>query len=332
MPPKDKMVQQAAAQKVADKTFGMKNKNKSKQVQQKIAQMQASAGGAASQREKETEKMKMDAARAAMDQVLFKEAKTKKEIEREKMAKAEAAIKKAEKVKEPDKRDVFTDSRDDKKDDDMAEWDDEKLKSVVDSKKTAGERIKTSIICKHFIDAVEKRTYGWFWVCPNDGDKCQYRHALPEGYVLKRDKDPNAEFVEAPRIEDEIEARRKALTTRTPVTFERLQAWLTAKQERLQKLRDAGGKEDKISALAREVAEAEEAVNLAKSEYEAVAARVDGEMQRFQTEKLADFKRYVVGFLKLQLEYSERVQQTWRELLPRLEEIDSSKAQPADVQ
>jgi hypothetical protein len=26
MPPKDKMVQQAAAQKVADKTFGMKNK------------------------------------------------------------------------------------------------------------------------------------------------------------------------------------------------------------------------------------------------------------------------------------------------------------------
>jgi len=117
-----------------------------------------------------------------------------------------------------------------------------------------------------------------------------------------------------------------------------LRAWnaaasaLTAKQERLQKLRDAGGKEDKISALAREVAEAEEAVNLAKSEYEAVAARVDGEMQRFQTEKLADFKRYVVGFLKLQLEYSERVQQTWRELLPRLEEIDSSKAQPADVQ
>ena len=123
--------------------------------------------------------MKMDAARAAMDQVLFKEAKTKKEIEREKMAKAEAAIKKAEKVKEPDKRDVFTDSRDDKKDDgappppqprrsrvrardcpsprrhraDMAEWDDEKLKSVVDSKKTAGERIKTSIICKHFIGA-----------------------------------------------------------------------------------------------------------------------------------------------------------------------------------
>lgn len=50
-------------------------------------------------------------------------------------------------------------------------------------------------------DAVEKRTYGWFWECPNGGDKCQYRHALPEGYVLKRDKDPNAPVDLGPRIE-----------------------------------------------------------------------------------------------------------------------------------
>lgn len=44
MPPKDKMAAQAAAKKIEDKTFGMKNKNKSKQVQQTIAQMKASAG------------------------------------------------------------------------------------------------------------------------------------------------------------------------------------------------------------------------------------------------------------------------------------------------
>ena len=69
------------------------------------------------------------------------------------------------------------------------------------------------------------------------------------------------------------------------------------------------------------MAEAEEASNLAKSEYDVVAARVDAEMARFQTEKLADFKRYVVNFAKLQIEYSERVQQAWRELLPRLEDI-----------
>lgn len=51
-----------------------------------------------------------------MDQVLFKEAKTKKELAAEKMAKAEAAIKKAEKAKEPEKKDIYTDSRDQKND------------------------------------------------------------------------------------------------------------------------------------------------------------------------------------------------------------------------
>ena len=34
-----------------------------------------------------------------------------------------------------------------------------------------------------------------------------------------------------PKLEDEIEERRKALTTRTPVTFERLQEWLKNKKE-----------------------------------------------------------------------------------------------------
>ena len=106
---------------------------------------------------------------------------------------------------------------------------------------------------------------------------------------------------------------------------------LVAKKDRLDKLRSAGGKEEKVSVLAREVSDAEEAVNLSKGEYESVAARVDAEMARFQTEKLADFKRFVVGFAKLQIEYSERIQATWRELLPRLEEIGGdSRAMPIE--
>ena len=99
---------------------------------------------------------------------------------------------------------------------------------MVDSKKTAGERVKTTIICKHFIDAVEKKTYGWFWECPNGGDKCQYRHALPPDYVFKADRE--MAIVEESKLEDEIEAKRKELTSRTPVTFERLQEWLAAKK------------------------------------------------------------------------------------------------------
>jgi len=30
--------------------------------------------------------------------------------------------------------------------------------------------------------------YGWFWTCPNGGDKCIYRHALPPGFVFKKAK------------------------------------------------------------------------------------------------------------------------------------------------
>lgn len=32
---------------------------------------------------------------------------------------------------------------------------------------------------------MEKKQYGWFWVCPNGGKECHYRHALPPGYILK---------------------------------------------------------------------------------------------------------------------------------------------------
>ena len=72
--------------------------------------------------------------------------------------------------------------------------------------------------------------YGWFWECPNGGDKCQYRHALPAGYVLKsevKDTEDNTE-----QLEDRIERERRALTTRTPVTLDRLQGWLKNKQQR----------------------------------------------------------------------------------------------------
>ena len=72
--------------------------------------------------------------------------------------------------------------------------------------------------------------YGWFWECPNGGDKCQYRHALPAGYVLKSEVKEVEDQTEL--LEDRIERQRRALTTRTPVTLDRLQLWLKNKQER----------------------------------------------------------------------------------------------------
>lgn len=42
-----------------------------------------------------------------------------------------------------------------------------------------------SQVCRYFLEAVEKKQYGWFWNCPNGDKDCHYRHALPPGYVLK---------------------------------------------------------------------------------------------------------------------------------------------------
>lgn len=66
-------------------------------------------------------------------------------------------------------------------------------------------------ICKFFIEAVEKSKYGWFWECPN-GEKCIYRHALPPGYVLKKDK-KKMDDQKLPELSlvDLIETERNAL-------------------------------------------------------------------------------------------------------------------------
>ena len=44
------------------------------------------------------------------------------------------------------------------------------------------------VTCRDFLTAVEKNLYGWQWVCPNLGENCPYRHMVPQGYVLNRDK------------------------------------------------------------------------------------------------------------------------------------------------
>ncbi len=59
-------------------------------------------------------------------------------------------------------------------------------------------------MCKFFLEAIETKKYGWFWECPNGGDKCIYMHCLPPGFVLKTTKKEEEEPEEIP-IEEQIE-------------------------------------------------------------------------------------------------------------------------------
>lgn len=57
----------------------------------------------------------------------------------------------------------------------MEDWTQEELERVIREKHGAEKPSNaTQIICKFFLDAVEKKQYGWFWKCPNGGD-CKYR-------------------------------------------------------------------------------------------------------------------------------------------------------------
>ncbi|XP_024524224.1 zinc finger CCCH domain-containing protein 11 isoform X2 [Selaginella moellendorffii] len=129
-----------------------------------------------------------------------------------------------------EKIDLYSDQRDNET---MEEWDQETLEKVVESKGNEYMNNKpTEIVCKYFLDAVEKKQYGWFWVCPNGGKDCHYRHALPPGYVLKSQmKALLEEEAEKLSIEEEIEEQRTKVSTTTPLNATIFSEWKKRKEQ-----------------------------------------------------------------------------------------------------
>ncbi|KAF3670929.1 Zinc finger CCCH domain-containing protein 11 [Capsicum annuum] len=107
-------------------------------------------------------------------------------------------------------------------------------------------------VCKYFLEAVEKKQYGWFWVCPNGGKECHYRHALPPGYILKSQmKALLQEEADKMPIEEEIDEQRAKLTSSTPLTTDLFMEWKKKKMEEreanLAKERADRAKNDRMS-------------------------------------------------------------------------------------
>ncbi|XP_044509811.1 zinc finger CCCH domain-containing protein 11-like isoform X2 [Mangifera indica] len=248
MPPKQSKVDLAKKQKIVeDKTFGLKNKNKSKNVQKYVQNLQQSVqpkpdtSKIAAKKKKEEEKLREkelnDLFKIAVSQPKVPVGVDPKSILCEffKVGQCQKGFKckfshdlnvqrKGEKI------DIYSDKRDEET---MEDWDQETLEKVVESKKKEYNQNKpTEIVCKYFLEAVEKKQYGWFWVCPNGGKDCHYRHALPPGYVLKSQmKALLDEETEKIAVEDEIENQRAKLTVSTPMTPELFMQWKKKKME-----------------------------------------------------------------------------------------------------
>lgn len=82
------------------------------------------------------------------------------------------------------------------------------------------------------MEAVENSKYGWFWQCPSGGDKCIYRHCLPPGFVLKKDK-KKEEIGDKLTLEDLVEKERASLSSKnlTKVTLESFLKWKERKRK-----------------------------------------------------------------------------------------------------
>jgi len=246
MPPKNSTLKKAENKKkekvLEDKTFGMKNKKGSK-AQKFIANVEKQVQGGGNPQLKKLEeerakakKEKEEAAkREAEMQSLFKSVPTQKVESGVDPKSIFCAFFKQNLCKKGDrckfshdpaverkavKRNVY-----EQEDENMEEMTDESLAEMV-SKKHAG-NTDTDIICNHFLEALENNKYGWFWECPSGGKNCKYRHALPKGYVLKKDRKRMEKEAQAISIEELIEKERANLDTSklTKVTLETFVAW-----------------------------------------------------------------------------------------------------------
>ncbi|XP_078445130.1 zinc finger C-x8-C-x5-C-x3-H type family protein [Wolffia australiana] len=270
MPPKQQQSKAEIAKKqkvVEDKTFGLKNKNKSKNVQKYVQSLQQAvqpkpdASKAAVKKKKEEEKAR-EKELSELFKVAISQPKVPLGVDPKSILceffKAGQCLKgfkckfshdlnvqrKGEKI------DIYSDKRDGET---MEDWDQETLEKVVAQKNREYNQNKpTDIVCKHFLEAVEKKQYGWFWTCPNGGKECHYRHALPPGYVLKSQmKALLEEEANKITIEEEIENQRAKVATTTPMTPELFMQWKKKKIEEreagLAALRAERAKNDRMS-------------------------------------------------------------------------------------
>ena len=253
MPPKAsaKSEKKEKAKSIEDKTFGLKNKNKSAKVGKYVQQVekQINSGNAKNAKSAEDLARQKREQKKAEDALAAELALAKPVVQQQKVPfgvdpktvmcayfKA-GQCSKGDKCKfshDPNidrksaKINLYADTRGEKEEDTIDLWDQSKLEEVVVKKHGPGIKTTTEIVCKYFLEAIENKKYGWFWECPNGGDLCKYRHALPPGFVLKSQmaaKKASDESEDQITLEEFLETERHAIKKITPVTAESFAAW-----------------------------------------------------------------------------------------------------------
>jgi hypothetical protein len=257
---------------VKDKTFGMKNKKKSQKLNKMIRGIAAQNKGGyeaiqsekynIKKRQKAIEEEKKLLANVFANSYSGKAQVTKKGGKSKPICqffKAGLCTKgkkckfshdlEAEQTAEPEvsnKINLFKDQREEifGNEDGIEDWDQKKLEEAVNfnARKYQSSQNQTAIVCKFFLQAVEKMRYGWFWKCPN-GFNCKFRHALPQGFKFVPKSVPGKAKSKVDTellLIKEIDAEREKLESEkcTPVTKELFMKWVKVRRAKKQKERE----------------------------------------------------------------------------------------------
>ncbi|GKT29844.1 hypothetical protein ADUPG1_014235 [Aduncisulcus paluster] len=270
--PSSKVLKKEANQKFQDLTFGLKNKKKSKRIQKEIAHVKhqidskykIGAAGAAkkgislaaaqsAEAEAKKEKLRLEQMarllRSTIVQPPLKEGQNPKDVLCEFFK--HGMCTKGDRCKYSHDLDL------EKKKRASLYVDKRIIKAAAEEEEedAQGRGFKVNLpqsqkVCPHFLDAIEKGTFGRRWKCPN-GDKCHFTHALPRGVTLRvADDDSKVKKTEKERWADmenltkQIEELRKHIIGGTPVNPETFAKW---KAERIEKRkREADEKEQAL--------------------------------------------------------------------------------------
>jgi hypothetical protein len=239
---------------IQDKTFGLKNKNKSKTVQNYIKGVQQVVKGHGGQKDINKEFQERAEKKKAKEEEAFLNSlyKSVSVIKQKELEEDEHAINvlceffKAGMCEKGDECefshdlniefnqgtfDIYTDLREAKKNMGV-EFEVNKIAEEKEKKRS--KLPQSNIVCKFFLDAVQKKVYGWKWECPN-GEDCHYKHFLPRGYIITTQKDKMQEEMNIEdyyNLEEQIDGERERIgKTGTPVNDVTFLEWKRKRDE-----------------------------------------------------------------------------------------------------
>ncbi len=81
------------------------------------------------------------------------------------------------------------------------------------------------------------------------------------------------------------------------------------------------GKEEKAFQAQSSLQRAMEAAEVTREDFAAVSQRILREMDRFKQEKADEMRYTVLNYIELQIQYNQKMEDTWARLIPDLERI-----------